>query len=347
MTDWRARRVFITGHTGFKGSWLCHLLARLGAEVCGYALPPDTSPDLFGLSGAGKLCQSLVGDICDYDALQSAITAFRPEYVIHMAAQPLVRESYRDPLHTYRTNTMGTSNLLEAVRKAGCVKSVLNVTTDKVYRNNEWFWGYREQDTLDGYDPYSNSKSCSELITGCYARSYLAEEGVAVSTARAGNVIGGGDFSADRIVPDCVRAAVEGKTITLRNPSSIRPYQHVLDPLCAYLQISQAARPGLACSYNVGPDEADNVSTGALADMFCRCWGGVGWKRQGDGGPHEAGYLRLDCSRLKAELDWKPVWGIGKAMDKTVEWYKAWQGGQDLAALMAGQIDDFLKEGGI
>lgn len=341
------KRVFLTGHTGFKGSWLCKLLLMAGAEVTGFALPPQTEPSLFNLTGLEGEMHSVIGDVRDFDILKAAFDAARPEFVIHMAAQPIVRESYRDPMGTYSTNVMGTVHLLECVRRSDCVRSVLNVTTDKVYENKGWPWGFRETDPLDGFDPYSNSKSCSELVTHSYGSSFLAEQGIAVSTARAGNVIGGGDFSPDRILPDCVRATRAGVPVKLRNPNSLRPYQHVLDPLAAYLLIVQRQYEDQSLSgwYNVGPESCDCISTGELADLFCKKWGtGAVWEGVGDRGPHEDAVLTLDCAKIRRVLGWKPRWHIDRAVEKTVEWTKTWLAGGDVAVCMERQITAFLEE---
>ena len=260
---YRGKRVFVTGHTGFKGAWLCHILKKAGAEVTGYALQPPTDPSLFELDRTAEGMHSVIGDVCDFDSLYRAFCAARPEIVFHLAAQPIVRESYREPVYTYETNVMGTVHILECVRRTDCVRSFLNVTTDKVYENREWEWGYRENEPLDGFDPYSNSKSCSELVTHSYKDSFFADGRVAISTARAGNVIGGGDFANDRIIPDCVRSALEKKDIVVRNPHSTRPYQHVLEPVCAYLLIAQMQYEdgSYAGYYNVGPDDCDCFKT--------------------------------------------------------------------------------------
>ena len=339
------KRVLVTGHTGFKGSWLCVLLTMLGAEVTGFALPPAGEENLFTLAGVEDRVRSVSGDIRDLDALSAAFDAARPEIVLHLAAQPIVREGYRDPIGTYHTNVMGTVHILDCVRRSGCVRSFLNVTTDKVYQNNQWPWGYREADRLGGFDPYASSKSCSELVTGSYRRSFLADGGTAVSTARAGNVIGGGDFAPDRILPDCVRAARAGRTIQLRNPASIRPYQHVLEPLSAYLLIAQKQYEDghLAGCYNVGPESCDCVSTAELADLFCQAWGGgASWEHIGDDGPHEDAVLRLDCSHIRAALGWKPRWHVDRAVAETAAWTKAWLAGKDVPAFMEEQIRRFF-----
>lgn len=351
MEFYRGKRVFVTGHTGFKGSWLCFILARAGAEVAGYALEPPTSPSLFELARIEECARSTRGDVRDYEALRRAFDRERPEIVIHLAAQPIVRESYRNPRETYETNVMGAVNALECVRSSGCVRSFLNVTTDKVYENKEWEWAYRECETLDGYDPYSSSKSCSELATRGYKRSFFQGGRAAVSTARAGNVIGGGDFAADRIIPDCVRAAEGGSEVVVRNPHSIRPYQHVLEPLFAYLTIleRQYKDVGAAGSYNVGPDECDCVSTGRLVQMFCDAFGGgLGWKGAAEeGAPYESHFLRLDCSKLKQAFGWRPRWHVNEAVGKAVEWTKAYLEGGDVRAVMEKQMDEFLNgEGG-
>ena len=342
----QGKRVFITGHTGFKGAWLSELLLHAGAEVTGYALPAPSGGIFQALELENRM-RSVIGDIRDLEQLRRAFQASRPEIVFHLAAQPLVRESYRDPAGTYSTNVMGTVNLLECVRTCEGVRSVLNVTTDKVYRNEERLRGYREDEVLDGFDPYSNSKSCSELVTWTYARSFLAEQGIAVSTARAGNVIGGGDVAADRILPDCIRAAERGEAIYVRNPHSVRPYQHVLEPLGAYLLIAKAQydEPALAGAYNVGPSVEDCLTTGALADLFCRCWGdGASWTVSPDGGPHEAARLTLDCGKIAETLSWTPRWRAETAVEKTVEWRKAVLSGQPAEQVTLNQIEDYFGE---
>ena len=345
---YKGKKVLVTGHTGFKGSWLCRLLLKLGAEVTGYALEPPTQPDLFQLLDVESQMHSVTGDIRDLEKMKQVFAEAQPEIVLHLAAQPIVRESYKNPVYTYETNVMGTVNILEAVRQCKSVKSFLNVTTDKVYRNNEWEWGYRETDELDGYDPYSNSKSCSELVTHSYEKAFLKELGIAVSTARAGNVIGGGDFAADRIVPDCVRAIADGKKIAVRNPHSTRPYQHVLEPLAAYLLIAQRQYEDnrYAGYYNVGPDDCDCVTTGTLVDLFCQAWGdGAAWENRAEANaPHEANFLKLDCSKLKSTFGWKPRWHMAECMQKTVAFSKVWLSGGDIPAEMDKEIKEFLSE---
>ena len=340
------KRVFVTGHTGFKGSWLCKMLANAGAIVTGYSLNPPTSPSLFEIAGIAQDVNSVIGDIRNFDALKKAFDAAQPEIVLHLAAQPIVRDSYKMPVYTYETNVMGTVNILECVRLSNCVKSFLNVTTDKVYLNKEWVWGYRENEELDGFDPYSNSKSCSELVTHSYKNSFFADGRVAISTARAGNVIGGGDFANDRIIPDCIRAAIKREDIIVRNPFSTRPYQHVLEPLYAYLMIAQAQyeNGSYAGWYNVGPDDQDCFQTGALVDLFVRHWGeGMKWIDRYDGGPHEASFLKLDCSKLKTTFEWKPRWNLDKAVEKVVEWSKCWIGNGDIRTCMDQEIAEFLN----
>jgi CDP-glucose 4,6-dehydratase len=323
------------------------MLKNAGAVLTGYSLNPATDPNLFEISGIESKIISVIGDIRDYDSLKEAFNAAKPEIVIHLAAQPIVRDSYKDPRYTYETNLMGTVNLLECVRLAPfAVKSVLNVTTDKVYHNNEWTWGYRENEPLDGYDPYSNSKSCSELATHSYINSFFVNSGTSVSTARAGNVIGGGDFANDRIIPDCVRAMEKGEVIGIRNPHSVRPYQHVLEPLFAYLLIvkKQYENKIYAGYYNVGPDECDCITTGGLTDIFCQKWGnGAAWENRAEANsPREANFLKLDCSKMKSVFGWKPRWDISKAVEVTCEWSKVWLAGGDVSSEMDSQIREFL-----
>ena len=340
---YKGKKVFITGHTGFKGSWLSKMLIMAGADVTGYSLRPQTEENLFDISHVADHMNSVTGDVRDFDSLMKAFKESKPEIVIHMAAQPLVRDSYKMPQYTYETNVMGTVNILECVRRNDCTESFLNVTTDKVYENVETERGYTEDDKLDGYDPYSNSKSCSELVTHSYKKSFLDDMGIPVSTARAGNVIGGGDFSADRIIPDCVRAASTGETIILRNPDAVRPFQLVLDPLYAYLLILQKQHEDRKLSgyYNVGPDDADCITVGELAGIFCDTWGeGANCECRPDGGPHEAGLLKLDCTKIKSELGWTPRYDIRTAVEKTVEWSRAYVSGEDVIAVMERQIND-------
>lgn len=345
---YKNKRVFVTGHTGFKGSWMCTILCMAGAEVVGYALPPDEL-SLCRIIDLEKQIDSISGDIRDLDHLWAAFERTQPEIVFHLAAQPIVREGYKDPVGTYSTNVMGTVHILECIRRAGCVKSFLNVTTDKVYENRQWPWGYRETDRLNGFDPYANSKSCSELVTDSYRRSFFPDGSVAISTVRAGNVIGGGDFAKDRIIPDCIRSVQKGEAIQLRNPKSVRPYQHVLDPLAAYLLIAQRQYedPGLSDSYNVGPDSEDCLTTGKLTDLFCKAWGEPArWERVGQGGPHEDKILKLDCSKIQDVLGWRPKWHAARAVEETVTWTKAWLRHQDMGKFIERQIGAFWAEKG-
>lgn len=346
LSFYKNKHVFITGHTGFKGTWLCKILVQAGAVVTGYSLEAPTQPNLFEVSGVEKQITSIIGDIRDFNHLKKAFDQAKPEIVLHLAAQPLVRDSYEKPAYTYETNVMGTVNILECIRQSNCVKSFLNVTTDKVYHNNEWVWGYRENEPLDGFDPYSNSKSCSELVTHSYKNSFFADGKVAISTARAGNVIGGGDFSANRIIPDCVRAAEQKKVMIVRNPHSTRPYQHVLEPLFAYLMIAQKQYEdgNFAGWYNVGPDDCDCLTTGELVTLFCDTWGnGLKWIDKYDGGPHEANFLKLDCSKIKQTFGWKASWHIDEAIRRVVDWTQVYLSHGDISKEMAKEILDFME----
>lgn len=348
MTFYKDKKILISGHTGFKGTWMCQMLIMAGAKVIGYALEPPEPLSLFKICHLSENMNSIIGDVRDLEHMKQVFSKEQPEIVIHMAAQPLVRESYKNPVYTYETNVMGTVNILECVRMTPSVKSFLNVTTDKVYLNREWEWGYRENEELNGYDPYSNSKSCSELVTSSYLNSFFHESNVAISTARAGNVIGGGDFAADRIIPDCIRAAENKEDIIVRNPFSTRPYEHVLDPIAAYLMIAAAQykEKKYSGNYNVGPDDTDCWTTGELVSLFCKKWNeatgsSMKWINQYDGGPHEANYLKLDCSKLKKTFGWKPRWNIETAMEKIVEWSKVYIEGGDVIDCMKNQILQF------
>lgn len=349
---YKAKKVLVTGHTGFKGSWLCRMLVTAGAEVTGYSLEAPTNPNLFALADVENKMNSVIGDIRDREHLLKVFSKVKPEIVFHLAAQPIVRDSYKDPVYTYETNVMGTVNICEAVRQNSCVKSFLNVTTDKVYKNNEWEWGYRENEPLDGFDPYSNSKSCSELVTHSYINSFYWDMDVAVSTARAGNVIGGGDFANDRIVPDSVRAAKRLQPIIVRNPNSTRPYQHVLEPLTMYLMIAKAQYQDkkYAGFYNVGPDDKDCITTGQLVNIFCEKWNvdepadrQISWLNKAEvNAPHEANFLKLDCSKIKSTFGWRPRWSVYEAIEKTVEWSKVYFANGDIPSCMDAQIKEFL-----
>lgn len=352
---YQGRRVLVTGSSGFKGSWLCRILGNLGAEVYGYSLVPPMTPSLWDIANLDADVHQYTADIRDFDTLRSVFERVRPQVVLHLAAQPLVIDSYEDPRYTYETNVMGTVNLLECARLTPSVESLLNVTTDKVYENREIpGYGYQEDDKLDGFDPYSNSKSCSEIVTHSYVKSFFAANGrgdaagrCKVSTARAGNVIGGGDFADNRIVPDCVRAVESGNPLIIRNPNSVRPYQHVLEPLVAYLMIAafQVEEPAVEGWYNIGPDDKDSITTGDLAKLFAKYWGeGFAYEAKHVDGPHEANFLKLDNTKAKQVLGWNPVWGVEQAIEKTVEWTRAWLGGGNDAAAVCidTQINDYL-----
>lgn len=377
VEKYKGKKVLITGNTGFKGSWLTKILLDAGAAVAGYALEPSVEPKLFSLAGLNSkpnLYQTY-GDVRNLEKIKDVFREFKPEIVLHLAAQPIVRDSYKDPVTTYSTNVMGTVNICECIRLSDIlvsegglksadwdgVKSFLNVTTDKVYRNYEWEYGYREEDPLDGYDPYSNSKSCSELVTHSYKNSFFADGKTAISTARAGNVIGGGDFSNDRIIPDCVRTvktAIDREfpkaEIIVRNPCSTRPYQHVLEPLFMYLTIAimQYEDNSFAGYYNIGPDDMDCVTTGALVEMFCKRWNRddkltvASWRNVAEKyAPHEASFLKLDCSRVKVRFGWKPRWHIEKAVEEAVNWTKVWMSGGDIEAEMEREIEEYVSLG--
>lgn len=343
------KTVLVTGHTGFKGSWMARVLKMLGAKVVGYSLMPLNKPNLFELDGNRCVGTSIIADIRDIRALKDVFKTHEPEIVIHMAAQPLVLDSYREPVYTYDVNVMGTVNILECARHFEFVKSFVNVTTDKVYKNNEWVWGYRETDELNGYDPYSNSKSCSELVTSSYLRSFFHDKPCAISTVRAGNVIGGGDFAKNRIMPDCARAAISGTPLKIRNPYSIRPYQHVLEPICAYLLVAMRQyenKRAFEGQYNVAPRISDCVSTQKLVELFKIHWDGkFEWEMQKDiKTEHEANYLRLDCSKITAVLGWLPKWDIDYAVKKTADWTKCYVDGADIGVIMQAQIEEYLAE---
>lgn len=350
---WRGRRVFLTGHTGFKGSWMSLWLRQMGAQVTGYALAPCTTPSFFELARIGELVESHIGDVRDGEALAQALAAARPEIVIHMAAQPLVRDSYRIPAETYATNVMGTVHLLEAVRQCSCVRAVVNVTTDKCYENREWGWGYRENEALGGFDPYSSSKACSELVTAAYRQSFFnasnrGDNGVAVASARAGNVIGGGDWASDRLVPDCMRAVMAGEPILIRNPKSIRPWQHVLEPISGYLTLAKKLyQDGPACAegWNFGPWEEDARPVEWIVQHICSQWGKEA-SYQIDQGPHphEANYLKLDSSKARSRLGWRPRLNLGQALEWSIQWYRAFAGGADVRQVSEQQIHTYQRQ---
>ena len=348
MNDFfRGKRVFITGHTGFKGSWLCLWLTRLGAQVTGYALEPPTAPSLFELACIEELIQSQIADIRDAETLSSAMSAAHPEIVFHLAAQPLVRDSYNIPVETYSTNVMGTVHLLDAVRRCPSVRSVVNVTTDKCYENKEWDWGYRENDRLGGFDPYSNSKACSELVTAAYRSSYFnpdeyQKHGVAVATVRAGNVIGGGDWATDRLLPDIIRSMLAEKAILIRNPNAIRPWQHVLEPLSGYLTLAQKLceyGPAYGESWNFGPLDEDVKPVEWIVKRMCELWGrGACYEIDTGNHPHEAHYLKLECSKAHVRLGWRPQWNLEQALLSIIEWNNVLSTGGDVRNCCMEQI---------
>lgn len=344
---YRKKRVLITGHTGFKGSWMSFLLYKMNAAVTGIGLEPITNPSLFDILNLNSKIDSRLSDIRDLDIMMRIFEEVQPEIVIHMAAQPLVINSYKNPVYTYDVNVMGTVNICECVKEYSSIQSFINVTTDKVYQNNEQCYGYKENDRLNGYDPYSNSKSCSELVTECYTNSFFDTSNLSVSRCRAGNVIGGGDFNANRIIPDCVRYTLNNKKIQVRNPNSTRPYQHVLESTVFYLYLAmiQQQNKEIASTYNIGPDEIDCITTGKIVDLFCRTWkGDASWEATDYNGPHESNFLKLDCSKAKHALNWSPIWNIDKSIEMTVEWAKAYYDSKNIEETTVEQIEEYLKE---
>lgn len=344
---WRGKRVLLTGHTGFKGSWLSLWLQSMGAELKGLALEPPTTPSLFAEANVAQGMVSQIGDIRDYDTVLKAVAEFKPEIVIHMAAQPLVRYSYKNPIETYATNVMGTVHLFEAIRQTGTAKVVVNVTTDKCYENKEWVWGYREDEPMGGFDPYSSSKGCSELVTAAYRRSYFRETGIALASARAGNVIGGGDWAEDRLVPDILRAFENNQPVVIRNPHSTRPWQHVLEPLSGYLTLAEKLwhePEAYAEGWNFGPKDEDAWPVGWIVEKLCESWGqGATWQLDGENHPHEAGYLKLDISKARQGLSWSPRWNLECALNRIVQWHQAWLAKEDVRFLCLDQIKQFIR----
>lgn len=349
---WHGKKVFLTGHTGFKGGWLSLWLQQLGAEVTGYALQAPTVPSLFEVANVAQGMISIIGDIRDADALSGAMREAAPDIVIHMAAQPLVRRSYANPVETYSTNVMGTVNLLEAVRQTPSVRAVINVTSDKCYDNKEWVWGYRENDPMGGYDPYSSSKGCAELIASAYRSSYFHPEkyethGVAIASVRAGNVVGGGDWSEDRLIPDVLRAIGEGRPVVIREPESIRPWQHVLEPLSGYLLLAEKLyEEGVAYAegWNFGSADEDAQPVLWLVKYFTQLWGdGAGWEVDKSSQPHEAHRLRLDCSKAMSRLAWQPRWHLAHTLEMIVAWQRAWLAKQDMRRFTLEQIEGFSQ----
>lgn len=345
---WQGRRVFLTGHTGFKGGWLTLWLQQLGAEVHGYALAPSTDPSLFDCANvASGMVSSTIADIRDVDALKAALTQAQPEVLFHLAAQPLVRYSYKLPVETYAVNVMGTVNLFEAIRATETVKAVVNVTTDKCYENREWVWPYRESEAMGGHDPYSSSKACSELVTAAYRHSFFESQGIALASARAGNVIGGGDWSEDRLIPDFLRAIDQQRSVVIRSPNAIRPWQHVLEPLSGYLKLAESLyrdAKGYASAWNFGPSDQDARTVGWVIDHMVRRMPGASWQQDSTPSVHEANILKLDSSKAKAELGWQPKWHLEQALDKVVEWHQAWQRGGDVRALCIAQIEEYMQK---
>ena len=344
-TFYKNKKILITGHTGFKGSWLVKILDNWDSDITGYSLQPPTTPNLYDTLEVN--INNITADIRDYDKLLTVFKDTQPEIVIHMAAQPLVLEGYKNPKETYQTNVMGTVNICEAIKNTDTVKSFVNITTDKVYQNDDTDKKYKENDKLNGYDPYSNSKSCSDIITQSYYKSFYRDVGISTSTIRSGNVIGGGDFAKDRIIPDCIKAALKQKTIQIRNPNSIRPYQHVLEPLNIYLKIAkeQYKKQEYSSTYNIGPDEKDCINTKTLVELFCKYWGeNQSYEILDINGPHEAKYLKLDSNKIKEKFNWTPRWNVEKAIEKTVEWAKAYQKNTNTNTILNAQIEEFFKK---
>lgn len=353
---WSGKRVFLTGHTGFKGGWLSLWLQSLGAEVTGYSLDPPTNPSLFEVAGVGKGMRSVIADIRDPASIIAAMREAHADIVIHMAAQPLVRHSYREPVETYATNVMGTVNLLEAVRQTESVRAVVIVTSDKCYENKEWPWGYRENEPLGGYDPYSSSKACTEIVSSAYRNSYFhparhAEHGVALATARAGNVIGGGDWAEDRLIPDTLRAIVARQPVVIRSPHAIRPWQHVLEPLAGYMMLAErlhADGPAFAEAWNFGPSDEDAQSVQWVTERLTSLWGpDAGWKLDAAPQPHEAHYLKLDCSKARSRLGWHPRWNLETALKQAVTWHRSWVAENDMRAVCLRQIAEYQNEAAV
>lgn len=352
VSFWKGKRVFITGHTGFKGSWLTLWLHSMGAVLKGFSLNPPTAPSLYESASVDNFIDSTIGDIRNYDSLYAAIDEFRPEIVFHMAAQPLVRLSYDEPIETYSTNVMGTVHLLEAVKRVGGVKAVVNITSDKCYENREWVWGYREHEAMGGYDPYSNSKGCAELVASAYRNSFFnekeyAKHGVALASVRAGNVIGGGDWAKDRLIPDILRSFENQQTVIIRNPHAIRPWQHVLEPLSGYIVVAQRLYqdgPEFAEGWNFGPREDDAMPVQFIVETMVTLWGeGAAWHLDGSEHPHEAHYLKLDCSKARMHLGWQPRWNLVETLGRIVNWHKAWINSEDMLALTRNEISEYMN----
>lgn len=347
---WEGKRVFITGHTGFKGSWLSLWLSEMGAIVKGYSLKPPTSPSLFDVADVASKIESEIGDIRDYNQLSESMVSFDPDILIHMAAQPLVRLSYKEPIETYETNVVGTVKVLEAAKNCSNLKSIVSVTTDKCYENKEWHWGYRENEPMGGYDPYSSSKGCAELVTSAYRRSFMQGLGIGLGSARAGNVIGGGDWAEDRLIPDILRAFERNEPVVVRNPLSTRPWQHVLEPLSGYIVLAEKLYEDplkYAEGWNFGPHDDDAKPVNCILDVLVSLWPQSSWVLDKKNNPHEAGYLKLDISKAKAELNWQPTWRLEKTLEKIVAWHQAWLAGQNMQQLCIKEINEYMKDMGI
>jgi CDP-glucose 4,6-dehydratase len=347
VTFWQGKRVFLTGHTGFKGSWLSLWLNCMGAIVKGYALDPPTTPSLFIEAHVGDLIESEIGDIRDLKQLAQSMSSFDPDILIHMAAQPLVRLSYKEPVETYETNVMGTVNVLESARSCPNLRAIISVTTDKCYENREWVWGYRENEPMGGHDPYSSSKGCAELVTSAYRRSFMQEKKIGLASVRAGNVIGGGDWASDRLIPDILRAFEKNEPVVIRNPEATRPWQHVLEPLSGYLLLAQklyVEPENYDSSWNFGPREQDAKPVGEILDLMVAQWPGTHWVMDTCDHPHEAGYLKLDISKAQAQLGWKPLWNLEKTLAKIVKWHRAWLDQSDIQFECLQEINEYMKD---
>ncbi|AZR81687.1 CDP-glucose 4,6-dehydratase [Thiomicrospira sp. S5] len=347
VSFWQGKRVYLTGHTGFKGSWLSLWLADMGAIVKGYALNPPTNPSLYEEANVSEKIESQIGDIRDFETLKTSMMEFNPDILIHMAAQPLVRLSYKEPLETYDTNVMGTAKVLETARSCSNLKSIVSVTTDKCYENREWVWGYREDEPMGGYDPYSSSKGCAELVTSAYRRSFMQEQGIGLASARAGNVIGGGDWADDRLVPDILRAFEKTQPVVIRNPASTRPWQHVLEPLSGYLVLAQhlyQTPTDFAEGWNFGPYEDDAKPVDWILNHMVANWPGASWELDKNAHPHEAGYLKLDVSKAKARLKWHPTWRLEQTLAKIIKWHQAWLNKADIQQVCLEEINEFMRD---
>jgi len=344
---WQGKRVFLTGHTGFKGSWLSLWLASLGAQVKGYALNPPTSPSLFDEAKVGKVIDSQIGDIRDQGALYESMLEFNPDILIHMAAQPLVRYSYDAPIETYEVNVIGTAKVLEVARSCSNLKAIVNITTDKCYENDERSQGYKEDDPMGGYDPYSSSKGCAELVASAYRRSFLQEQGIGLASVRAGNVIGGGDWADDRLIPDILRSFEKKESVVVRNPKATRPWQHVLEPLSGYLILAQKLykdQEKYAGGWNFGPNDNDAKPVDWILDKMISKWPNSSWELDASFNPHEAGFLKLDISKAKSQLDWQPVWELSCTLEKIIAWHKAWLNQEDMQAVCFAEIEEYMRD---